>query len=52
VELTLGQAMIEYLSPGDREKKMLATSLSPEHVQIESSLLTVNGLARVFGNKS
>ena len=34
VELTLGQAMIEHLPPGDREKKMLATSLSPEHVQI------------------
>jgi hypothetical protein len=48
VELTLGQAMIEHLPPGDREKKMLATSLSPEHVQIESSLLTVNGLARVL----
>jgi len=47
VELTLGQEHIVHLPPGDREKKSLATSHNQQHVQIESSLLTVNGLARV-----
>jgi hypothetical protein len=48
VDLTLGEVEIEYLSPGQREKRVLATSLSPQHIQIESSLLTVNGLAKVM----
>lgn len=52
VELTLDQELVEYLPPGDREKKMLATSVDPQHVQIESSLLTVNALAKVLDIKT
>ena len=47
MELTLDEPHVEFLSPGDREKKMLLTCLTPQQVQIESSLLTVNGLAKV-----
>ena len=52
VELTLGEELVEYLPPGDREKKMLATSVDPQHVQIESSLHTVNALAKVLDVKT
>jgi hypothetical protein len=48
VELTLGEELVEYLKPDDRPKKQLATSEQPgQHLKIESSLLTVNGLAHV-----
>jgi hypothetical protein len=48
VELTLGEELVEYLKPDDRPKKQLATSEGPgQHLMIESSLLTVNGLAHV-----
>lgn len=48
VELTLGEELVEYLKPEDRPKKQLATSEEPgQHLMIESSLLTVNGLAHV-----
>mmetsp|Transcript_31562 Transcript_31562/g.52656 ORF Transcript_31562/g.52656 Transcript_31562/m.52656 type:complete len:197 (+) Transcript_31562:159-749(+) len=48
VELTLGEQRVEYLQPDDRPKKQLATTEDPgKHLKIESSLLTVNGMAHV-----
>jgi hypothetical protein len=51
VELTIGEESVEYLQPGDRAKKSLATTENPSsqhhHVQIQSSLLTMNGMAHV-----
>jgi 23S rRNA G2445 N2-methylase RlmL len=52
VELNLNQPHVEYLPPGERAKTSLATSNGPHHVQIESSLMTVNGLARVLDVKT
>jgi len=61
VELVLGEESVEYLKPDDRPKKSLATSENPgKHLQIQSSLLTMNGMAHVTdikrlvqeGNKS
>eukprot|EP00547_Thalassionema_nitzschioides_P001934 CAMPEP_0194200878 /NCGR_PEP_ID=MMETSP0156-20130528/1322_1 /TAXON_ID=33649 /ORGANISM="Thalassionema nitzschioides, Strain L26-B" /LENGTH=165 /DNA_ID=CAMNT_0038925945 /DNA_START=124 /DNA_END=621 /DNA_ORIENTATION=+ len=52
VELDLGKEFVEKLAPGDREKKSLATSdLWGQHLKINSSLLTVNGLASVVDEK-
>lgn len=42
VDLELGSESVEYLQPGDRPKRLLATSNHPGHVQIESSLQTLN----------
>lgn len=48
VELTFGNELLEYLKPDDRPKKQLATTEDPgKHLKIESSLLTVNGMAHV-----
>ena len=48
VELTLGEELVQYLKPDDRPKKSLATSEDPgRHLIIESSLLTMNGMAHV-----
>jgi hypothetical protein len=48
VELTLGEEWVEYLQPDNRPKKQLATTDDPgRHLQIQSSLLTVNGMAHV-----
>ena len=48
VELTLGEELVEYLQPDNRPKKQLATTEDPgKHLQIASSLLTVNGQAHV-----
>ena len=48
VELTLGEESVQYLKPDDRPKKALATSEDPgRHLKIESSLLTMNGMAHV-----
>ncbi|KAL3936892.1 MAG: hypothetical protein SGARI_002364 [Bacillariaceae sp.] len=48
VEFTLGEEHVEYLQPDNRPKKQLATTDDPgKHLQIESSLLTVNGMAVV-----
>lgn len=46
VELVLGKENVETL-PGNRTKTSVAHSNGPAHVQIESSLLTVNGKASV-----
>lgn len=47
IDVPLGQEHVEYLPPGDRPKKTFATSDHPGHLQIISSLPTVNGLAKV-----
>jgi hypothetical protein len=47
VDLPLGQEHVEYLPPGDRPKKSFATSEHLGHLQIKSSLPTVNGVADV-----
>ena len=53
VELTLGEEKVEYLQPGDRPKKMLATSEDIGlDLKIESSLLTMNGMAHVVDTKN
>lgn len=54
VELTLGVEKVEYLQPGDRPKKMLATtSQDPEtDLNIQSSLLTMSGIAHVTDTKT
>jgi hypothetical protein len=48
VELTFGEEKVEYLQPGERSKKSLATTEDPaSHLRIQSSLLTINGMAHV-----
>lgn len=48
VELTIGEEFVQYLKPDNRPKKSLATTEDPGlHLQIQSSLLTMNGLAHV-----
>jgi hypothetical protein len=52
VELELGKESVELLPPGDRPKKSLAQSDNPGHLRIESSLFTVNGMAKVTDVKA
>jgi hypothetical protein len=47
VELKLGEEKVEYLKPGQRPKKTVAISEDPTHLEIRSSLLTMNGMAHV-----
>ena len=47
VQLVLGEESADYLPPGNRPKKSLARSDHLGHVEIVSSLLTVNGMAQV-----
>ncbi|CAB9498901.1 expressed unknown protein [Seminavis robusta] len=47
VELRLGIEEKELLPPGDRLKASLAVSHNPRHLKIESSMHTVNGIAKV-----
>eukprot|EP00531_Pseudo-nitzschia_arenysensis_P008432 CAMPEP_0116143456 /NCGR_PEP_ID=MMETSP0329-20121206/15464_1 /TAXON_ID=697910 /ORGANISM="Pseudo-nitzschia arenysensis, Strain B593" /LENGTH=230 /DNA_ID=CAMNT_0003638785 /DNA_START=37 /DNA_END=729 /DNA_ORIENTATION=- len=52
VELVFGNELVEYLKPDQRTKKQLATTEDPgKHLKIESSLLTVNGMAHVVDIK-
>ena len=52
VELVFGTESVEYLKPDKRPKKQLATTEDPgKHLKIESSLLTVNGMAHVVDIK-
>lgn len=52
VELVFGTEKVEYLKPDQRPKKQLVTTEDPgKHLKIESSLLTVNGLAHVVDIK-
>lgn len=52
VELELDKERVDELPPGDRVKRSLATSHSLEHLQIKSSLTTMNGMARVVDIKT
>jgi len=48
VELKLGEEHVEFLQPGQRAKKSLATTEDPgQHLKIQSSLMTMNGMAHV-----
>mmetsp|Transcript_18592 Transcript_18592/g.46120 ORF Transcript_18592/g.46120 Transcript_18592/m.46120 type:complete len:227 (+) Transcript_18592:87-767(+) len=52
LELVFGNELVEYLKPDQRPKKQLATTEDPgQHLKIESSLLTVNGMAHVVDIK-
>jgi hypothetical protein len=52
VELELNKESVEELPPGDRVKLSLATSQSLEHLEIKSSLTTMNGMARIVDIKT
>lgn len=52
VDLQLGQEVTVHLPPGDRPKKSLATSNHGGHLEIRSSLQTMNGLASVVDIKT
>jgi hypothetical protein len=52
VELELDKEYVDELPPGDRVKRSLATADSSEHLQIKSSLTTMNGMARVVDIKT
>lgn len=47
IDLILGQEKEEFLKPGSRPKRSLATSDGLHHLQITSSLHTMNGIAEV-----
>ena len=48
VSLNMGEEHVEFLKPDSRPKKSLATTEDPgRHLLIQSSLLTMNGLAHV-----
>lgn len=51
VELTLGMEQTQLLPPGNRFKKSTARSNHPGHVEIISSIQTVNGTACVIDTK-
>ena len=52
LEVTLGEEHIKPLLPGERLKRTLATSNDTGHVKVESSMPTMNGVARVSDIKS
>lgn len=52
VTLTVGEESVEYLKPGKRFKKMIAKSNHPGHLEIHSSIQTVNGVASVTDIKN
>jgi hypothetical protein len=48
IELRVGEELVQYLQPGERAKKSLATTEDPgKHLQIKSSLMTMNGMAYI-----
>ena len=47
VTLPLGEEHVDHLPPGDRPKTSLAESQHLGHLQIKSSLYTMNGMAKV-----
>jgi hypothetical protein len=51
VELQLGLEQLEYLPPGHRPRHQRATSDGPDHLELVSSLETMNGTARVVDVK-
>jgi len=52
VALTLGKESVEYLPPGKRLKRMIAKSNHPGHLEIHSTIQTVNGVASVTDIKN
>lgn len=52
LDVTLGTEQLKPLLPGDRIKKTLATSDHPGHVKVESTMPTMNGVARVTDIKT
>ncbi len=52
LDVTLGTENVKPLLPGDRIKRTLATSDHLSHVRIESTMPTMNGVARVTDVKS
>lgn len=52
VDLELGKESLQQLPLGDRVKRSLALSNGPTHLEIKSSLSTMNGLARVVDTKN
>jgi hypothetical protein len=52
VQLKLGEERVDYLPPGARPKKSLARSDHPGHLEIVSTLQTVNGTASVHDVKN
>eukprot|EP01083_Nonionella_stella_P097513 274088_1 len=52
LDVTLGSEQLKPLLPGDRIKKTLATSDHPGHVKVESTMPTMNGVARVTDIKT
>jgi hypothetical protein len=52
VDLKLGEEDVQYLQPGDRAKKSLAVSEHPGHLEIASSLMTMNGMAKIKDTKT
>ncbi len=52
LDVTLGTENVKPLLPGDRIKRTLATSDHLGHVRIESTMPTMNGVARVTDVKS
>jgi len=52
LDVTLGSEQLKPLLPGDRIKKTLATSDHPGHVKVESTMPTMNGVAKVTDIKT
>jgi hypothetical protein len=52
VDLELGKESLQQLPPGDRVKRSLAISNDATHLEIRSSLNTMNGMARVVDIKN
>ena len=42
IDLDLGMEKVEYLSPGERPKRIMAQSQHPGHLHLQSTLLTLN----------
>lgn len=52
LDVTLGTEQVKALLPGDRIKRTLATSDHLGHVKVESTMPTMNGVARVTDVKT
>ena len=52
LDVELGTEQVKTLHPGDRTKRTLATSDGQGHVQIESTMATTKGVARVTDIKT
>jgi hypothetical protein len=52
LDVTLGEEQVKPLLPGDRIKRTLATSENHGHVKVESTMPTMNGVAKVTDIKT